>query len=183
MANDYSPFRHRHNFAGWAAARAAQRRWIKTRGILEALENSGLPEFLREPAKWPDEPVDFDELHRGWCRRIVANVRSHRDAEATFGRAAKVVAVYLKSMVVVGPDCDSVLARIAHPPIDRFVLQGIAKDRRLDRAIRSLCRTCKWTELTEDGYYELITELRRRNMHRPAFWRLERYWNVAPDTD
>ena len=184
MANDYSHFLHRHNFAAWVSARAAQRRWTNanTPRILKALGNSGLPGFLREPAKWPDKPVDFDVLHRGWCGRIVPDIESYADAEATFGRAAKVVAVYLKSMVVVGRDCDSALARIAHPPIDRIVLQGIAKDGRLDRTIRSLCRTCKWTELTEDSYYHLIAELRKRNMHQPAFWMLERYWSVAADT-
>lgn len=176
MTHEYSHFLHRHNFAAWAAARAAQRGWIKTHRIVGALANSGLPDFLRDPANWPDDPAGFDALHRHWCGRIIQYLGSHGDAKATFGRAAKVIAVYLKCMVVVGPGWDSSFAQVIHPPIDRVLLQGIAKDRRLDGDIRSLCRKCNWTQLTEERYYELIAELRTRNMHQPAFWALERHW-------
>jgi len=181
MAKDYSYFEHRHKFAAWAAARAVQRGWagIKTADIVDAVEHAGLLEFLQKPESWPQDAGSFDSLHRHWCCRLAECLRPLNAEATTFGRLAKVVAVYLKSMVVVGPDWASRLARIIHPPIDRLVLGGIASDSNLNARIRSACRNCNWTELNENGYYELINELRASGMDQPAFWMLERYWVLS----
>jgi hypothetical protein len=66
--------------------------------LRDVLEQSGVIVF----AKANHAPIDqasFDELHRAWCRSIIAHLAS-RHVRATFGRAAKLVAIYLKSMVI-----------------------------------------------------------------------------------
>jgi hypothetical protein len=61
----YSIFEHRHRFSAWAAARAAQvRSGVKVRDFREALEKSGLTEFLKEPASKHVTQDGFEELHR-----------------------------------------------------------------------------------------------------------------------
>jgi hypothetical protein len=90
-----------------------------------------------------------------------------------------VVAIYLKSMIVLGPDGNSPLAAIVHPPIDRNLLQSMARDRRLTTSLRAACRGCNWTELDEQGYYDLLGQIRRAGLHKPAFWMLERYWDLS----
>ena len=96
----YDLVEHRHRFSVWAAARAAQRglKGGKVDVLRDALEQSGVVAF----AKANDGPIDqrsFDEVHRAWCRSIIAYLGS-RDVPATFGRAAKLIAIYLKGMVI-----------------------------------------------------------------------------------
>jgi len=44
----YSHFKHCHNFAVWCAARAVQRNFAKTPIFKEALEGSGVVEFIQD---------------------------------------------------------------------------------------------------------------------------------------
>ena len=177
MAARYSHFTHRHRFAAWAAARASQRGWVKTPAIIAAIEASGLSKLVAGRRAWPNTVPAFDRAHRDLCRQIAKHVQSKAKTKSTFGRAAKVVAVYLKSMVVFGPEHSSALARLAHPPIDRTLLKAIARDAQLDGNLRKICGECNWTELDEDGYYGLIAELRKHGLDKPSFWMLERYWD------
>jgi hypothetical protein len=70
------------------------------------------------------------------------------------------VAVYLKSMIVLGPVVDCDLARVAHPPIDSILLQGVSKATDIVSPGRRGWGKVRWTQLSEDGYYTLIKELR-----------------------
>jgi hypothetical protein len=113
----YSIFEHRHRFSAWAAARAAQvRSGVKVRDFREALEKSGLTEFLKEPASKHVTQDEFEVLHRRWCSAIIDYLGTKGMRNIAYGRAAKLVAVYLKAMVVLGTDPDCELAQIAHPP-------------------------------------------------------------------
>ncbi|MCG3177996.1 MAG: hypothetical protein BIFFINMI_00319 [Phycisphaerae bacterium] len=180
MAEDYSHFVHRHRFASWAAARAAQRGWAggKVAAIVAAIERSDLPRFLQTPETWPTEAGAFDAVHRQWCQAILGNLLASSPS-TTFGRVAKVVAVYLKGMVVVGPDFASGLAKVIHPPIDGRLLKAIAEDPCVDSTIREACRSTNWTDLDENTYYTMIAAFRECGMDQPAFWMLERYWTPA----
>jgi len=68
---NYSHFQHRHNFAVWCAARAVQRGFVKTPVLKEAIEKSGIVEFVRknENKKIPQEK--FDKFHGEWCDSII----------------------------------------------------------------------------------------------------------------
>jgi hypothetical protein len=128
----YDLFEHRHRFAVWAAARAAQRGYTSISVLREALEGSDIVVFLRDPASVECGVSRFDQLHLHWCRSIFTTLHNQGIAGTSFGRVAKLVAVYLKAMVVTGPLGTSPLAAVIHPPIDRILLQNIAAARGSD---------------------------------------------------
>ena len=169
----YSEALHEHNFAAWAAARAAQRGFTNTGNLKSALEATDIGEFASDPR----DMVDFDEKHTRWCRQIVVYLSSHGVQNATFGRAAKLVGVYLKSRVVLKNLSSEAAARI-YPPIDSILLQSIARDEAVSPEDRKLCRSTTWTKLNEQEYRRLLDTLRRVNQSDP-FWKLERYWSVV----
>jgi len=179
----YEMTEHRHRFAAWAAARAVQRGWSssKTEKLRGALESSGLREFVCSPEARGIDERRFREFHRQWCREVIKSLTQQGVADATFGRAAKLVAVYLKVMVVLSPDGDCDLALVAHPPTDRTELQ-LAAEVGVDSAHKRYWKTVNWTQLTEEDYYSLIGQLRALIPSTDPFWTLEQYWNVADDS-
>src|SRR5439155_20008024 len=83
-----------------------------------------------------------------------------REEQVTFGRAAKLIAVYLKSVVVLGTRGSSSLSKVAHPPIDGILLSKIAKSSAIHSVHKAKWGRKRWTRLKEDEYYELVEQLR-----------------------
>jgi len=112
----YDLVEHRHRFSVWAAARAAQRglKGGKVDVLRDALEQSGVVEFAK--ANEAIEQGAFDEVHRVWCRSIIDYLAS-RDVSAAYGRATKLIAIYLKSMVILNGTVETSQARVVHPPL------------------------------------------------------------------
>ena len=109
---------------------------------------------------------------------MLTALRRRGTAGATYGRVAKFVAVYLKSMIVVGPHSESRLASVIHPPIDRVLLENLCSSRAaLDRLAR--WRGVAWTRLDKRRYYMLIADLRSLLRASEPFWMLERYWTFS----
>ena len=178
-AEHYDLFEHRHRYAVWAAARAAQRGWsgAKTPILVKGIEASGVVEVVRSDQKeWPSTAQDFDCAHRRWCETLMATLDEQAVEDVTFGRAAKLVAIYLKSMIIVGGHHESPLARVAAPPIDEILLKSLAADHSFDGEHRMLWRTTRWTKMTEEEHAAIITSFRSGGLDRPAFWMIERYW-------
>lgn len=176
--SDYTLAEHRHRYAAWSAARAVQRdfKGASNSLIREALGASDLPGLLASSAKrWPATARAFDRAHRQWCQQIVDNL-AQAGVETSFGRAAKVAAIYIKTLVVVGGHADSPLAQVAHPPIDAILLKCLAKQKHCRRDHRNLWRDTAWTKLEADDYYALIATLRAEGLDQPSFWTLERFW-------
>ena len=169
----YSTYQHRHNFAIWAAARATQRGFTTTESLKEALEATGIKTFIERPCK----RGDFDDHHRRWCRSICRHLKSAQVEGVSYGRAAKLVNVYLKSMVVL-PDLSSEVASYVHPPIDRILLQSVAKDPEVSTERSRALRNTSWTKLSEAEYFDLISMLKDINGDRP-FWKIEEHWGVT----
>jgi hypothetical protein len=113
---------------------------------------------------------------------VIKSLTEQGVADATFGRAAKLVAVYLKVMVVLSPAGDCDLALVAHPPIERTELQKLAAEVGVDSTHKRFWKTVNWTQLTEENYYSLIGQLRALIPPTDPFWTLEQYWNVADDS-
>lgn len=179
---DYEFFDHRHRFAVWASARAAQRGWLGARVevLRDALESTDIVHFVRDPASVQVDERAFDAHHRHWCTEIVDFLAEKGIAEVAYGRVAKLVAVYLKSMVVLGPDGTSPLASIAHPPIDRILLKNLASSDVVSPH-KSKWRATTWTTLDEQSYYALISQLRDVLAKSEPFWKLEKFWTVTND--
>lgn len=179
----YDMTEHRHRFASWAAARAVQRGWRSATAekLRDALEHSGIREFVGDVELRNIDECSFRESHRRLCRALIESL-SQQGVDATFGRAAKLVAVYLKVMVVLSPAGDCDLALVVHPPIDRTILQNVAAAPDVHSPYKLFWKTVNWTQLTEEDYYSLIGQLRVLIPSSHPFWTLERYWNVADDS-
>ena len=180
----YDMIEHRHRFAAWAAARAVQRGWrsSRTEKLRDALHGCGVTDFVCSPESRIIDERRFVEFHRQWCREVIKSLTQQGVAGATFGRAAKLVAVYLKVMVVLSPAGDCDLARVAHPPLDRTELQKVAAEADVDSQYKHLWKTVNWTQLTEENYYSLMGQLRALIPSSDPFWTLEQYWNGADDS-
>jgi len=177
----YDLFEHRHRFSVWAAARATQRSFTSVDNLRDALDNCGIANFLRNPdALTTDQPA-FKEQHKIWCRSIVDFLKNRDIAKVTYGRAAKLVAVYLKSMVILGKNANTSLASVAHPPIDRILLQNLSRAPEIQSHHKKRWRTINWTELDEQSYYDLISQLHDCLKTGEPFWSLERFWTVTND--
>jgi hypothetical protein len=179
----YDLFEHRHRFSSWAAARAAQRGWknASIKNLRDAIENCGIVTFLRNDDAMFIDKEGFKKHHKIWCRLIVDFLNSRGLSNVTYGRAAKLVGVYIKSMVIIGPDSNSSLAVVAHPPIDRILLRNLSNAPEIENHLRERCRLINFTELDEQSYYDLISQLRRSLGDDEPFWSLERFCTVTND--
>lgn len=168
---------HKHNFAVWAASRAAQRGFLRgtVENFRDAMEGSGISEEVARIAGADVGPMQYDAWHRDLCRRIVKYLMDAGISDATYGRAAKLVAVYLKVVVIIGGDPICPLARVAHPPIDSILLRNIAK---ANPSLRSLAQA-RWTGLSEADYFDIVNKLRRALGENRPFWEIEKHWTVT----
>jgi len=179
----YDLFEHRHRFSVWAAARAAQRGFTSVDRLRDALGKTDIREFVLHHVEEAITDADFKERHGAWCDTIFEFLVDSGVSNVSFGRAAKLVAVYIKAMVVVGPHSETQFALVAHPPIDSILLGGIADCDNLPGTIRQLCRSTKWTQLERSSYYSIVDQIKAFVPDIEPFWRLERYWTVTQDAD
>ena len=140
------------------------------------MESCGIVKVVQDSNTWPSTSDQFDTLHGHWCNAITEHLLQADVKNVTYGRAAKLVAVYLKTMIVI-PDPESVFAAIAHPPVDRILLQNLARDKQYPSVFRKIWSTTNWTGLNEEAYYQLIDGFRQCGLNKPQFWRIERYWD------
>jgi hypothetical protein len=175
----YGLAEHRHRFAVWAAARAAQRGFTTVKNLREALEATDIQSVLAASGSLELSSAQFDALHRVWCRSICSFLAGRGIRDASYGRAAKLVGVYLKAIVIMGGDCDSPLGRNAHPPIDRVLLHRLAASARIGSPHRASWASISWTQLDEPRYFQLIGQLRSVLPQGAPFWTLEEYWEPS----
>ena len=84
-----------------------------------AIEATSVRKFLRDPVSLDIDAKGFESRHREWCNAALEYLLEQGVESVTFGRGAKLFAVYLKAMVVVGESPQSKLAAVIHQPIDR----------------------------------------------------------------
>ena len=125
----YDILEHRHRFAVWAAARASQRGFTSVAVLSSTIDRAKIRDFVESKARTPIDRVKFDSLHRKWCGDAMAALSEYAPGikDVTYGRAAKLVAIYLKSSVILGNALDTEFARVAHPPIDSILLRNLSK--------------------------------------------------------
>lgn len=168
---------HKHNFAIWAASRAAQRGFTTVENLRNAAEACGIKEAVIQFGKTNVDPKEYDDWHTDICRQIIKYLLNAGVENTTYGRAAKLVAVYLKVIVVIGGDPMCALARTAHPPIDRILLRNIAKT---NPSLRRLAQV-NWTTHSEAEYFDVINNLRNVLDEGSPFWEMEKHWTVTND--
>ena len=177
----YDLFQHRHNFSAWAAARAVNPRFTTVRNLRDALENCGVVRFVKDPKSLEVDAKVFRELHRSWCVSVVDFLQDRHVRNVTFGRAAKLIAVYLKSMIILGSNPTSRLASVAYPPIDSILLRNLARSQSVDCKRGTRSRAPKWSMLSEAQYYDMVEHLRSFLNPEDPFWVIEQYWTVTDE--
>ncbi len=177
LAETYSEFEHRHRFAAWAAARAAQRGLSNgsVEVLTEALETSGLKRLLEDGlAGWPTSKEDVDRRHPEWCGAVAAALE-RRGVKTAYGRIAKLINVYFKAMLVTGPLVSSDFAKHCHPPIDSLLLKRLSREDAY-KQYHALWKKAAWTKLGPEEYEAIIKSFRDAKLDEPVFWKIERYW-------
>lgn len=180
----YDLSEHRHRFAAWAAARAAQRGFAGVEDLRSALKTTDIRVTISRPETSQVGPSEFENLHRRWCTAICSTWnRREIGKEMKYGRAAKLVAVYLKTVVIMGAGAETPLGRCIHPPIDRTLLHRLAASRQIQSPHKTAWRNTNWTQLGKSEYYTLTAQLRDAVPRDLPFWMLEEYWNVSDDEE
>jgi hypothetical protein len=171
---NYDINEYRKAFCLWAAFRAAQAGSAKAKGkeLTSALESCGLIEFIDSPKSENCDEQQFNQNHKIWVSFICDHIRSKYRKEISYGIAAKLVAVFIKGYFILDGKQETSLAKVAHPPIDSFLLKGIDEDFKTNLTTRY-----KWQKLKEDTYFELISELHKIKGAAP-FWSIEKYWKL-----
>lgn len=170
---NYDHAEHLHRFACWTAAAAVRRAFAGNEVIAQVIEDINLKQELFELKNVEPSAEKFDEKHKEYSYRLVTRLKELLNSQAekdkvTYGRAAKIIAIYIKTCYVI-PDPECALSRVAHPPIDRILLSQISKCHKIfDDKLPN------WTQLDQDKYTALINEL--RHIEPDHFWKLERYW-------
>lgn len=159
---------HKHRYAVWTAARA-QRAFVKNEKICEAIEKTSLRNFAETITTINQS--EFDHQHKEWCHDII---EFFGEKECKYGRAAKIVAIYLKTAVILPAQGLSPLCNVIHPPIDSIFLHNIAEKTKLKNLAK-----LRWTNLKEEAYWTLVDTLRKE--FNDCNWLLEYYWNIAAE--
>lgn len=168
----YTFNQHRHNYATWTAARAVQRNFTTTGKIKYAIERSGLRDFSES-----DQNItkgEFDQLHQIWAEQLTHAFSSKGVPNCSYGRAAKIISIYLKTSIILCNKANCNRSPLIHPPIDGILLRNVSQCEGL-----SDLKSIKWTILSKDEYWHLT---KRLTDHFKFFdWRLEHFW--SPELD
>ncbi len=166
----YSFSEHREYYAAWAATRSVgilfkdvQKFKVYRSLLLSQVENSLLENQF-------NSRKEFDVWHRSMVERIVKIARKE-GIEFSFGRAAKVLAIHIKTLHII-PGKRTDLVKFAHPPIDRTVLTtGLPSECRRDKTNLS------FTKFSREQYSKVFKCL-ESNLLRPTDprWKIEVRW-------
>jgi hypothetical protein len=165
----------RHRFALWAAYRASQAGSAQATGpaLIAALESCGIVQFLQKPSNHNLTEKQYDSYFDTFASAALTHLQTHAAREVSYGVAAKLVAVYIKSAFVLAGKSRTNAARHFPPAIDSKLLEA------LDRAHGiALAKSYRWQKLSRTQYWVLLRELRVLAAGR-ALWRLEKDWDLS----
>ena len=130
MAQDFYALRtHRHRFACWTAGRAVARNFSSAEHVNSAIEAAGLAEAVEAHTSFANQ-VACDAWHDKACHTSLEHWQHCADSvnASSYGRAAKVVAIFLKTSVGMPAAGAHRMRRYLHPPIDRILLNNMRKE-------------------------------------------------------
>jgi hypothetical protein len=178
--SNYSIQEHSHNFACWAASRAASTSLLfrfKVRDGKNYIESAGFTkDFEIDNLPTPDS---FDSEHKKWREAII-----RQRPGWSHGVAAKLINVYLKTRFVSEFSAyDNKVAAI-HPPIDSILLKGIIqkldeKNKEKDEIIQgqiNYLKKVKWSKMSFEQYEKVIDIIRQTLGPGEPLWSIEEYW-------
>ena len=136
----YSFEQHRHNYAVWTAARAVQRAFTSTATISAAINASCLREYAECGSAASEE--EFAVFHLRCANALMAALAVATGRPVSYGRAAKIIVIYLKTAVVIASGGVDLRSAVIHPPIDGILLRNLMKE-------VGRFATKPWTQLEE----------------------------------
>ena len=143
--------------------------------MCDALDQSSIKHDVDDMLRKEPTPEDFDNWHRTMCTKLIQHFTPKVGSRSTYGRAAKMVAIYLKVTVIIGKDSSCTLAKIAHPPVDRILLNNVSKAIPKVKHLGNVT----WTKLDEDQYFIIIDTLRDLVPEGEPFWKIEKFWKIG----
>jgi hypothetical protein len=177
---EFSIITHKHKFAVWAAGRAAsvkdQRFSVKSAKKL--IDHINLQEYIDKPDSLPD---NFDTIHDTWCESLIEKSVEIFDEKVQlkkikYGVAAKLINVYLKTILVCGGYHEHEKVKKIHPPIDRLLLTELAK--KDDSSLKKI-----WKEYAEKGWskfdsadYQAVIRTVKDFVQSKALYTIESFW-------
>lgn len=177
-------------FAIWTAATAAkssarQGKYIKgttikrtfaTADIEEIATDSGLTKLtVQEIGKYSME--EYDDLHTEMCESIMRHAMK-RNISLTYGIAAKIVNVYIKTISINLGKNEYPVLRYIHPPVDRRILTNIGAAFKNSPFWRKNSKKA-WTKLSKDEYMDIINSMRKLPIViKHGLPATEFYWNL-----
>jgi hypothetical protein len=202
-ASFYSMLEHRHRLAVWVAGRAYSRKGSgHTVAVAQALiENSGL-NAISSPEDLP-EPRDVDAFIHQLIGNVIVAARAIPDhkhwktgqlqrLECTYGRAQKLVNMYLKSKIVCA-EFSEYTDRVSalHPPIDDQLIKAIQRNlescpEQTKAQFKKQWATARklgtrWTKFNQQNYDAYISAIRSFLAGRPL-WQIEYLWLPSEDS-
>jgi len=161
--DSYNFSEHTHRYAIWTAARAVQRGFTNTARIWAAIDRTSLRNFSETLPLIMEE--EFDHQFDSWCRLLK---ESFVPVSCSYGRAAKIVSIYLKTSVVLATKGAHSLCEIIHPPLDSILLKNL-----LSQVPPLSGQTLIWTQFEHEDYWEVVRIIRDKMKFN---WRLEVNW-------
>ncbi|CAD0264281.1 conserved hypothetical protein [Pseudomonas veronii] len=196
--SNYTIMDHAHRFAVWAAGRAYARSGGDGGGYSVPYAQLMLEAAGLKSINTPDDLPGKGEIDAFLHALILAvqgaapafyfphNSKEQKEFRCTYGRAQKLVNVYLKSkLVCAGHHNDERVQRL-HPPIDRVLLAGLRSfswKKRADpqyAAFRKNLREAQklgdsWVVFSPETYDAYITAIKSLQQDRPL-WAVEEHW-------
>ena len=175
----YEITEHIHRFAVWTAARAVQRNFTTTANIKAVIEKTQLKNLIENPEIAHD---DYDKFHDACAKKIIRLFEKIKDKNgnqlvASYGIAAKIIAIYIKTAVIIPNKGKKELSKVAHPPIDRILLTKLKEKKYLD--IKNL----SWTKFDRKQYLEIMRIINKIKTKKnlKTFWEIEVNWTASDD--
>ncbi len=167
----YTIQEHIHRYSVWTAARAAQRglKDFTIQNLKIILENISFKNKVENYIKSDINKMNYELFHKQVANDIIKN-GSKLKIDITYGRASKIISIYLKTAVVIPNNAKGNASNIIHAPIDSILLKALSKEYK-----KTNWGKLTWTKFTENDYWDLIKDLEKNNL--PINWKLEEYWN------
>jgi hypothetical protein len=147
-----------------------QRNFTTTTAIREAIENAGLRDFMESEKEYSF--IEFDTFHKSCASKIIDSFKNQGIENVSYGRAAKIIAIYLKTTVVLCNKASCSKSDVIHPPVDRILLQNLSKT---EPGLKELADK-NWTMLDLEKYWQIVELI--RSQFGSFNWRLEYFWEV-----
>lgn len=192
MSNStYSFSEHAHRYACWTAARAASISRFSNAEVSGFIEAVKLREHID---RFRQQSTLSNDVFRTWfvatAEQLVECMHKYEPKQRigkpavkrtiSFGIAAKMIAIYIKTYEVLPSGGQSALAAVAYPPIDSILIGNLPKEWNIDKSIR-------WSQLDKDKFMTLLDAISKHFGDQP-WWKLELYWksdrnNITTETN